>query len=218
MNRSFLLTCTMVLTLVLPVQARGEGGYAGIRIIDAIQSAWCDNAYGNVRHSAEHTQHTLGGGIFVGYDFYPAYKVPLRLDIEYTARTALEKTLSGSVGMVPWEVGYSANLHTLMGNVYLDLHNSTPFTPYVGAGLGVGLVLVNYEVQVGGPMRLFAHEADLTLVQIAWSVGAGCTYAINETASVDLSYRFLNVPEAEFEGAKARMSAHEVGVALRLHF
>lgn len=209
MSKRLLLACAMVLALTLPAHAEGTGIYAGLKIIDSIQTSWSD-AYRN----STYTQNTVGGGIFAGYDFFPMQNLPIRVEAEYAVRTALEQSDSGFNGATPWSEKYDVNLHTIMGNVYFDLHNSTAFTPYIGAGLGVAFVRGNYEAQVGG----WTREASDYSTEFAWNVGAGCAYSFNEMVSADLAYRFLDVTRAELKGAKIDLSAHEISLGLRLNF
>ena len=49
-----------------------------------------------------YTQNTVGGGIYVGYDFYPQNQVPVRTEIEYAIRTNSTTTwdLNGTAKVV----------------------------------------------------------------------------------------------------------------------
>ena len=209
MSKRLLLACVMVLALTLPARAEGTGVYAGIKIIDSIQSAWVDGPL-----SKQYTQNTLGGGIFAGYDFFPVQNLPIRVEAEYAVRTALNKSYSGFVDADLWNMKYDVNLHTIMGNVYFDLHNSTAFTPYIGAGVGIGIVRANLEARWGGLSR----EVSDFSTEFAWNVGAGCSYSFNEMVSADLAYRFLDVTEAEIKSTKINLSTHEISLGLRLNF
>ncbi|MDR3320462.1 MAG: hypothetical protein LBS77_06070 [Desulfovibrio sp.] len=42
------------------------------------------------------SQNTVGGGFFVGYDFFPQHQVPIRTEIEYAIRTNMNTSWSDS--------------------------------------------------------------------------------------------------------------------------
>ncbi len=103
----------------------------------------------NLFDISDYTQNTIGGGAFIGYDFYPVYQVPVRAEIEYAIRTN---------SMTSWDDKFGTGadlqgewgLQTLFLNAYWDFHNSTNFTPYIGAGVGMAFINSKYEVEMDG--------------------------------------------------------------------
>ncbi len=99
---------------------------------------------------------------------------------EYDSGLALGATGGYDFGKfrLEGEFGYKdhgVNIYNLMVNGYYDFHNSTIFTPYIGAGIGVGL----NEVK-----NVFS-----------WQVGPGVDIAINKSFSVDIAYKFNGTTE-----------------------
>lgn len=78
-------------------------------------------------------------------------------------------------------------------NGYYDFSNSTPFTPYLSAGLG-GYHLKISDRRVARSSLISNGSNDLDL---AWQVGAGVFYTLNNTVSIDLKYRYFSGSEAE---------------------
>jgi opacity protein-like surface antigen len=241
MLKRFAFALALLLAFSAPVSAEVNGVYAGIKFIDSIQST------GPVSHDlgilsdvgiglgiGEYSQNTVGGGVFVGYDFYPQHNVPIRTEIEYAIRTNMNTSWDANYGIqgvrsLESNIDAQWNLQTLMLNAYWDFHNSTNFTPYVGAGLGMGFINSRYEVTGSVPaigVENFHDTYNSTDTVFAWNTGLGCSYAFSENVSADLAYRFVglgyhetseNVYETDI---KAGMSpyANEVSLGLRFTF
>jgi len=100
-----------------------------------------------------------------------------------------------------------------MFNVFFDLHNSSPVTPYVGGGIGFASVYLNDTFGVGsqGFGQLYAESDDTVF---ASQIGAGVDIALNNRYSLDIGYRyfitdtahldsFIGTNELEFESHNA---------------
>ena len=198
MFKRIALALALTLALAMPAAAEVTGVYVGAKFIDSIQSRWADGGSLN--------QNTVGGGVFAGFDFYPSFNLPLRAELEYAIRTDMKEDYNSG-----WD-SYSASfgVQTLMANFYFDFHNSTAFTPYIGAGLGMGFVRTEVS-----------SYNDYSTV-FAWNVGAGCAYSFNENFAADLGYRFVGLGEtdAKYDGnsLKTTGNAHEFSLGLRLTF
>lgn len=109
-----------------------------------------------------------------------------------------------------------------MANVYFDLHNDTPVTPYFGGGIGgASLHLSDTEAADG---TLLYYDDDATA--FAYQAAAGVEIALNRRLSLDVGYRYFGTDEAEFDrgnqlnGSTAEMKfeSHNVAVGLRVKF
>ena len=193
MFKRAMLALVLSLALAAPAAAETTGVYAGVKFIDSIQSTGPFSLSGDVKGIGigQYSQNTVGGGVFVGYDFYPQSQVPMRAELEYAIRSNMTKTWSanGSAGTASFKGEWG--LQTLFANAYWDFHNSTAFTPYVGGGLGLGFVKTKYTADVDGD----GDSGSLTQYDtvFAWNLGAGCSYAFTENLSADLAYRFVGL-------------------------
>ena len=193
MFKRLMLALVLSLALAAPAAAENTGVYGGLKFIDSIQSTGPFSLSGDVKGLGvgQYSQNTVGGGIFVGYDFYPQFQVPMRTELEYAIRSNMTKTwdqqINGSTASFKGEWG----VQTLFANAYWDFHNSTAFTPYVGGGLGLGFVKTKYTADVDGD----GDSGSLTQYDtvFAWNLGAGCSYAFTENLSADLAYRFVGL-------------------------
>ena len=223
MFKRVFLAVALTVALAVPAFAQNSGFYLGLKFIDSIQSTGnvSTSKGANLFDTGEYSQNTVGGGAFVGYDFYPANDIPLRTEIEYAIRTNSETDWDGKHGLDATLKG-RWNLQTLFLNLYWDFHNDTAFTPYIGGGLGMGFVESRYKVEGLG---YSGSSTDYNTV-FAWNAGAGVSYAFTDNISADLAYRFVGLGYSETEktilGEKQKLGmapyANEFSLGLRYTF
>jgi opacity protein-like surface antigen len=95
----------------------------------------------------------------------------------------------------------------LLGNVWIDIHTDTPFTPYVGGGAGVAWVDADTEYPKGN--ERFGY-GDATTA-FAFQAGAGVKYDVSENIAVDVSYRFKGILDVDFDGRESDVVNYEGG-------
>ncbi len=81
-------------------------------------------------------------------------------------------------------------------NGYFDLGNWSGFTPYVGAGIGIGGFGASGSVTTTNAAAGTHTFTRLNLpgrTDFAWAVMAGASYQLNTNASVDLGYRHIDL-------------------------
>ncbi len=162
-----------------------------------------------------------GTGINVGADFDTgwagaltaghAYGNGVRSEIELGRRGNDLDSLSGTTAGTGDVTAWSG-----MVNVLYDFKTGTPFTPYVGAGLGAARV--SLDVRPIGSSRI--DDSDTTL---AYQGIAGVGYRLNESAQAFVDYRYfatsgLNLATAAGTSVDADYDNHTVMVGLRYHF
>lgn len=137
---------------------------------------------------------------------------------------------------LPGKISTSTSVqhNSYMANFYYDFAISgSKWTPYVGAGIGLGTykqkAIVNLgfdEAVLAGMledpyMKPIAEKipvgemtvADDTLTEFEWQVGLGAIYNFNDTWAFDIGYRFnSSTVEGEF------VYAHEIKVGARYMF
>ena len=76
MFKRLMLALVLSLALAAPAAAENTGVYGGLKFIDSIQSTGPFSLSGDVKGLGvgQYSQNTVGGGIFVGYDFYPHFQ------------------------------------------------------------------------------------------------------------------------------------------------
>ncbi|MDX2275721.1 MAG: outer membrane beta-barrel protein [Hyphomonadaceae bacterium] len=95
-----------------------------------------------------------------------------------------------TVGAVVDDGQGSVDTTFLMANVYYDFTQYGAFTPYVGAGLGVGMVNVEYK-----PSGVGIVDDDDTV--LAYQLIAGAAYELNDRMSLFAQYRYRGTDDVE---------------------
>ncbi|HJV34213.1 outer membrane protein [Geomonas sp.] len=111
---------------------------------------------------------------------------------------------------------------SMMGNAFVDIHNQSPFTPYLGGGLGFAAMTLNDTLGSTPTQRVIVFQGGDDTV-FAWQLGAGVDYNITKMFSVDLGYRFFSTATAHFNKASLaeydlKFQSHNLALALRLKF
>ena len=117
---------------------------------------------------------------------------------------------------------YQYNFHTIFANLYYDFHNDSDFTPYVGGGLGLGIIDSKLETQWDTGSDSYKD----TQTTFAYNLGVGCSYAFNDLITADLGYRFVGTSYHEtdksLQGTKITLGtanyANEFSLGLRFNF
>jgi outer membrane immunogenic protein len=122
-------------------------------------------------------------------------------DIDKGTVNSGRRSFSGSVS------GGDMTAYSLMANGYFDFLNTTPFTPFIIAGLGVAKLEIN---DLGG------YDFDDTV--FAYQFGAGVGYAINHNFNIDLTYRYFATEDPEFGASQAEFASNNVYLGLRYNF
>ncbi len=216
--KRFITALVLVCALMAPgISSAYQGFYLTPKFLMTDQNTGTLERSGGLRGFGldNYSQFTLGGALAAGYDFWPMYMVPVRVDVELALRGNSEVGEDGPVGSSKM----TFNSTTLLLSAYYDFHNATAFTPYVGAGLGMAF---NY---LGGDLHEYggaSGSVDDRTTNFAWHVGAGVAYNFTDNMAVDLSYRYLDLGYTEVSmGGNTvgiRPYNHEVGLGLRFGF
>ncbi len=218
--KRLIASLVLALTLVAPsIASAAQGFYLAPKFMMTVQNT------GTVERSSRlagygvdsHSQFTLGGAIAAGYDFWFSHMIPIRAELELALRGNSENSEDG-----PWgNTKLTTNSTTLLANVYYDFHNSTAFTPYVGAGIGLAFNYLGVDMHhYGNPA--WSGSSDDRSTNFAWQVGAGVAYSFNDNIAVDAGYRYLDLGYTETKSSGnsvgIRPYNHEVMVGLRIGF
>lgn len=205
----------LALCVLLPVsQANAASDKKGIYVapkfvLNIQNSEWSLDGIG----STDETKTKAGGALAVGYDFAYNFNVPVRAELEYAVYGDVSKTENVYGIDLEGKVGFQ----TLLANVYYDIAKWNDFTPYIGAGLGMAFL----KTEVTEPVTGFSVDDSKTV--FAGQIGLGCAYAINDSVSVDLGYRYLMMGNGDIEllGQKVGESdtdAHQFMLGVRFTF
>ena len=163
-------------------------------------------------------------GVYVGgtggYDFGF-----LRLEGELSYRHAEIKSVTDSTGFKFRSVDGSLGAFATMFNVFFDLHNSSPVTPYLGGGIGFATMHLTdthaFDTRGGTGNVLLYGKSDDTV--FASQVGAGVDIAFNSHSSLDVGYRYFMTDKANFDSnfsttSSLRLETHNAMVGFKFKF
>jgi len=199
----------MVLGMAVTASAQPNGLYFAPKIgYSHMKGKFTDEVDGT-SESGSKGQFALG--LAAGYDFKSAFDVPLRTEFEYVWRGKKEvKSFEDGGDTIKLKVG----AQTFFVNAFFDIHNSSPVTPYIGAGLG--LAILSAEIAIDGD-----ESSSKNKTNFAWNIGAGAAWKVAENVALDLGYRYADFGKAVVDigdGVKAKSNAHEVLLGLRYTF
>lgn len=143
----------------------------------------------------------------------------LRGEFEYALRSASEDNYEIlSNAMMTINTSTSVKHNSYLFNLYydFDLENSN-WTPYVGAGVGLGTYNQYAAVDIDFASDMMPDQhiigADDKKKEFEWQVAVGTAYNFTESWGADIAYRFNSSDvEGEF------VYAHEVKLGLRYSF
>lgn len=166
----------------------------------------------------------------VGFDFSKISNINARAELEYSYKDkakfnpAIEEiqVIDGSEA-VNEESPFVKELksQSLMLNGYYDFKNTSKFTPYVSAGVGV--------TRVKNATQAFFEPENITDTDnsFTWAAGLGVAYKVTENVALDLGYRYVDAGEVEFnsypiEGINfkttADLASHDYSLGIRYNF
>lgn len=100
--------------------------------------------------------------------------------------------------------------HSVMANAYFDYLTCTPWTPYVGAGIGSAYL----KADDGSNAK--------SVYNLAWQVMAGLTYDINSHWTLDAGYRYADLGRIRKNSGdsvtKLTARDHEIMLGVRYTF
>jgi OmpA-OmpF porin, OOP family len=148
-------------------------------------------------------------GFYLPYDFrYEVYT-----NVTLSGNKMQEKNTPSKVKR------YSA---IISNNIIYDFKNSSAFTPFIGAGIGAGMV--RYHETIDDTIE---DNAKIREWGVAFGGLAGVSYKITDTISAEFKYSFYKLPTYNLEtvknGVKTDLlkipaSLHNIGIALRFDF
>ena len=201
-----ILCFVLAAALALPALASAEvsGVYLAPRFLVGLQDSGQFSRSGLPGDSfSQYSRAVFGGALALGYSFAPKFNMPVRAEVEY----ALRSNSSNSNDGFGWSSKHTLNISTLFFNAYLDIPTGTPFTPFIGAGLGMSFNYTGISHHwVGGGVHSY-RDIDQRDTNFAWNVGAGVSYAFTENISADLGYRFIGAGHREVSSGGAKLSS-----------
>jgi opacity protein-like surface antigen len=220
-----LLTLAALSILILPSltsAAQGRpGGYAsvflGVSLLDDT------NVTTDVYPDTYFDRIEFDPGVYVGgtagYDFG---MIRLEGELSYRQNEMDKLTDRGNTGFDYSGVDGDVGVFTAMANAFLDLHNDSPITPYIGGGMGLATIYISEtSATIDGIRQPIYAEDDESV--FAYQAGVGLDIALNRQTSLDIGYRYFETEKARFnsdweQSKSLKLQSHNVAVGFRFKF
>ncbi|MBL0225385.1 MAG: porin family protein [Geobacteraceae bacterium] len=151
-----------------------------------------------------------------GYDFGF-----MRLEGELSYRYADLDTVAWTNGdLISIDEG-NIGVFATMFNVFFDLQNSSPVTPYLGGGIGFAGIYLSDTFGRGqfGYGQIYGESDDTVF---AYQAGAGLDIALNNRYSLDIGYRYFGTDKADLDSYlgtnELKFESHNVLVGFKMKF
>jgi opacity protein-like surface antigen len=149
----------------------------------------------------------------------------VRLEGELSYKSAGMKEITDtSDGYRFGRVDGGVSSFSFMVNAFVDIHNESPVTPYLGGGAGFATLYLDrtygVDARSGTPQRALLYQEDNDTV-FAYQAGAGVEIALTPRLSLDVAYRFMGTTEGSFGReaptiTKLTFMSHNAPVGLRV--
>lgn len=223
--------------ILLGVMSLSNLAYADTGFYTSIKASISDTNFKNTTETAVSEIHSTFNhadaskviypnlSLAAGFDFSKVTNINARAELEYTykdkqkfAPTLIDQSMITTGDAI---ITNELQSQSLMLNGYYDFRNTSKFTPYLSAGAGVTRVKNTRQI-IGDTSSV--KDTDNTFT---WSVGAGVAYQLNKQVALDLSYKYVDAGEIEFnndnwQGASVKTTAdltsNEYSLGLRYNF
>lgn len=152
------------------------------------------------------------------YSLGVGYKLSenVRADLNIQYRNIDYKSTFDGVGTTQKTKNYTTFL-----NGYYDFNNSSVFTPYVTAGLGISRNVAGNATTSDG----FVYKGNTTN-NFAWNTGFGSKVKMTDSFDLDLGYRYVSLGKVKFNdaslirraGSASKLKFHEVTLGVVYNF
>lgn len=106
----------------------------------------------------------------------------------------------------------NGDLKTLSGMVigYYDFDLGTAISPYLSAGVGIA----RHDAEISGNGVTLSNDDTV----LAYQIGVGGSYAVNDTWDFTAGYRYLGSADPEFGNVDSEFDGHDVRIGFRYNF
>ncbi len=167
------------------------------------------------------------GGVGVGYVWGPNFRTDLTVDLHSIFEAKFNGTATYAGGSVTVQDKSKWMSTILLANAYYDFRTGTPFTPYLGGGVGFAVNQLTRDSNASDTLAgTTSFGGRSTQVQFAAAAMAGLTYEMSSVVALDVNYRFLyvggpdvdltinNVPTGMAIGS---LNEHQIRAGLRFY-
>lgn len=122
----------------------------------------------------------------------------LRLEVEGSFRQSnvggfWTSNVDSPVGKSSGGLDFDESVWAILGNVWWDIDLGSPFSPYIGGGMGWGESKLKGTYQNSFQPGGFDFSND----GFTWQVGAGVNWQIGPNVAIGVGYRYMSAPDVD---------------------
>lgn len=173
-------------------------------------------------------------GLALGYQFNQSFAADISFDYRAKYKNDFNSYLEDFDSDSTWQTNIKSQ--AIMANIYYNFAHWNNFTPYIAIGAGVSK---NSTSNSNVLLHDFIPATSITLygdnqIDLAYKVGCGIKYKIQEKFSISLQYQFVNLGKIKTSGIfaapnganhfdnsliyKSQLKAQEVLIGLTYNF
>ena len=230
--RQFTL-CLLAAAAALPLPTAAQSNYVGVRAgVSSLRESGMEATNPRVT-SITGVTNASNGSVF-SLALGRAYANRWRAEIEFNDRRTAKYTitsLGNSGGAFSGDNRLQVRSWSLMANAWYDLPLTSTVGAYVGGGIGYASNSASGSQTFQNPPNTGAPQFGTTFPtgrtgNLAWSLGAGLSFALSPTVSLEGGYRFTDLGRYNTaidtvngdENYRARCRAHDLQAGVRFKF
>ena len=203
---------------------RGDfaAGFGSTPSIDVLGANFADLFPGVVAQS-DSFEPSFTGGVGVGYVWGPHFRTDLTVDIHSIMSTQFAGTVPDA--SMTDKTKFMSTI--LLANAYYDIRTGTPWTPYLGVGVGFAVNQLTRNLDYTDTVSDITASADQrsTDVQFAAAAMAGVSYDFSSFFAIDVNYRFLHIggsevslkPDVDSTVSISDLNEHQIRAGFRFY-
>ncbi len=175
---------------------RGDfaAGFGGSPSVNVLGSNLTESIFGGNSRWSDSFEPSFTGGVGVGYVWSPNWRTDFTVDIHSIMHTEQ----NGDVFFGPNTYLITEDKTKMMSTIlllngYYDFRTGSPWTPYLGAGLGFAVNQLTQSATLndsGAANTLTQRSTDTAFAAAAM---AGVSYDFSSFFAIDVNYRFLHI-------------------------
>lgn len=178
---------------------RGDfaAGFGGSPSVNVLGTNLVESIFGSSQYS-QSFEPSFTGGVGVGYIWSPNWRTDFTVDIHSIMHA--EQTGSGAVTFdgTAFPNGRAEDKTKMMStilmlNAYYDFRTGSPWTPYIGAGLGFSVNQITQSYTESQDYYGITASQRSTDVAFAAAAMVGVSYDFSSFWAIDVNYRFLHI-------------------------
>ncbi len=178
---------------------RGDfaAGFGGSPSVNVLGTNLVESIFGSSQYS-QSFEPSFTGGAGVGYIWSPHWRTDFTVDVHSIMHT--EQTGSGIATFqgTTFPNGVAEDKTKMMSTIlllngYYDFRTGSPWTPYLGAGLGFAVNQITQSYSESQSYYGVTGSQRSTDVQFAAAAMVGVSYDFSSFFAIDVNYRFLHI-------------------------